>query len=446
MKVLLISTNRQRYLAPIPIGLSYISSSLKNDGHVVALMDLMFVKNPHNEIDEKIQTFKPDIIGFSIRNLDNQYMLNSETQLFEIKEYVKIALKYNIPAILGGPAFTTFPAQMLDFMNADYGICGEGEKSLSVFLKQFQYNLIPESIPGLVYRDNKGIKVNSFNHEGYSFKIPDWSVLEYKNYKKWLWPNNIVVKTGCSFNCSYCDSHLTQGSKINKRNIDDIIKDIKTSVKITGTRVFFLSDPCISFPPDFAKELFKEIIKQNEKIQFCSTIEPVRNCCDDEFISSYKKAGGIFAILGTETLSSKMLKSYNKPFDKQDILDWSNLARRKKLKFGLELLFGGPEENMDTINETLECLSSISFSLLMYSIGVRILPDTELEKIAIKDGIIKNREELFLPKYYVSDKIDISRSKEIIEKYKRKYSMRILQLLPVLLKNKIAKSLGIIVN
>lgn len=446
MNILLVNTNRQRYLAPPPIGLAYISNSLKNEGYTPRLIDLMFSKNPVADIEEEMYQFKPDVIGYSIRNLDNQYMVKPVNQLEEIRGLVNIAKNYNIISILGGTAFTTFPEMMLKYMNADFGICGQGEKSFPAFLKQFKSQRDYGTVPGLVWKCQETIKVNPFSFEGYSGISPDWTVINTKKYKSTFWPNNIVIKTGCKFNCTYCDSFATQGNEIYPRKINDILNEIQMAKQISGMKVFFFSDPCISYPLDYAKELFKAIIDSNLKIQFCTTIEPVSNCFDNEFFSLYKKAGGIFAILGTETLSPKMLKAYQKPFNLDDILQWSKIAEKNRVKFGFDLLFGGPGEDMETIKETIDNLPLIEFSLLNYSIGLRILPKTNLEEISIKEGIIKKREDLFFPKFYVSNKLKLSIADEYIKKELKTYSKRSIKMIPVLIKNKIAKEFGIVLN
>lgn len=91
MKLLLVYTNRNRFLAPPPIGLTYLIPSLIEHGHQVQVVDLMFVKNPRHELEKAIDTFQPNVTGFSIRNLDNQSMLGLKNPLSEIKEYVDIA-------------------------------------------------------------------------------------------------------------------------------------------------------------------------------------------------------------------------------------------------------------------------------------------------------------------------------------------------------------------
>ena len=51
MKILLIYTNRFRFMSPPPAGLSYLVKPLQEQGHEVRILDLMFSKQPVHEIE-----------------------------------------------------------------------------------------------------------------------------------------------------------------------------------------------------------------------------------------------------------------------------------------------------------------------------------------------------------------------------------------------------------
>ena len=71
-RVLLVSTNRERQPYPVvPNGLACVASALDAAGHEVRFLDLCFEKNPVRSAEKVARTFKPSIIGLSIRNIDN---------------------------------------------------------------------------------------------------------------------------------------------------------------------------------------------------------------------------------------------------------------------------------------------------------------------------------------------------------------------------------------
>ena len=72
MQVLLINSNlKDDWLAAPPIGLCYVAGAAAEAGHDVRVLDLCFRRRILKELEEAIRAFDPDIIGVSIRNIDN---------------------------------------------------------------------------------------------------------------------------------------------------------------------------------------------------------------------------------------------------------------------------------------------------------------------------------------------------------------------------------------
>ena len=77
MRILLIATNKHQRLMsrmnafPAPIGLAYIAGYLDPERHDVKILDLMFSEDYLDETERVVREFKPDLIGISLRNLDN---------------------------------------------------------------------------------------------------------------------------------------------------------------------------------------------------------------------------------------------------------------------------------------------------------------------------------------------------------------------------------------
>jgi hypothetical protein len=73
MRVLLISENRCREnLVPYPLGTAYVAAAARDAGHEVMGIDLMFALDPVSEVRDSVRRFRPDCIGLSVRNIDNQ--------------------------------------------------------------------------------------------------------------------------------------------------------------------------------------------------------------------------------------------------------------------------------------------------------------------------------------------------------------------------------------
>src|SRR5438477_7960196 len=71
-RVLLVSTNRERQPYPVvPNGLACVASALDAAGHDVRFADLCFARDPIRRARDAAVSFRPDIVGVSVRNIDN---------------------------------------------------------------------------------------------------------------------------------------------------------------------------------------------------------------------------------------------------------------------------------------------------------------------------------------------------------------------------------------
>ncbi|EKD59440.1 MAG: hypothetical protein ACD_55C00007G0002, partial [uncultured bacterium] len=151
MRVLLISANTETMnMVPLPLGLNCVAVATGNAGHEVRLLDLMGGGDNDSLIRAAIDTFRPEVIGISVRNVDNQSMADTKFLLEPVRETVALcrSLSY-APTVVGGAAFSIFPAAMLDYLGADMGICGEGELAFTELVDALQRGGELSGIAGL---------------------------------------------------------------------------------------------------------------------------------------------------------------------------------------------------------------------------------------------------------------------------------------------------------
>ena len=89
MKVLLISANTERINMPVlPLGLAYVAAAADSQGHTLKMLNLMMQTDTQKTVYGTIADFNPDIIGISVRNIDDQNMENPRFLLETVKEVV----------------------------------------------------------------------------------------------------------------------------------------------------------------------------------------------------------------------------------------------------------------------------------------------------------------------------------------------------------------------
>ncbi|MEK6621713.1 MAG: cobalamin B12-binding domain-containing protein, partial [Planctomycetota bacterium] len=153
MKILLISANNERHPYPVaPIGIAYIAKALQDKGHAVRLTDLCFVEDGRSSIAKTLQDFNPDVIGISIRNIDNLTYHKSVFYMPGIRRIVDfLKTRTSAPLVVGGSGFSIFPEEVLRYLALETGIVGEGETAFVQLLDVIEHGGSPSHIQNLCY-------------------------------------------------------------------------------------------------------------------------------------------------------------------------------------------------------------------------------------------------------------------------------------------------------
>ncbi|HEX2987635.1 MAG TPA: cobalamin-dependent protein, partial [Chloroflexota bacterium] len=278
MKILIVYTNSYRMLAAAPLGASLVASRLRKDGHEVRLLDLMFDKTPARSAAWAARAYQPDLIGFSIRNVDNQSPSQFYDPLPAIKEIVSsVRAAWPVPTLLGGTALTTFPGQFLTELEADFGIAGDDLDPISRFVASLESGSPDLSVPGLVYRDGEGIHCNPYQIRGYADTVFDgWDLMRLRPYRRSfdaMWDAGIVVRSGCPFQCVFCDTYRSYGREWVLRDPKQVAEELLALKRIHGVRSVFLADAGFNRPLDHAKAVLEEIIRANVGVGISAVFE-----------------------------------------------------------------------------------------------------------------------------------------------------------------------------
>lgn len=419
MKVLLISPNQLKGFRPsLPIGMKAIEAVLEKHGYIVKSIDLCFEIHPERKIKSLIFSFEPDVVGFSIRNIDNQNFLDPCFLLYPIKRYIALCKKWkpNIVTILGGAAFTLMPDEMIHYLNADYGIVGPGEEKIISLLENIEIkNDILDNIINHEYEEKNIVKNPVVSME--YLKVQNLTKYDerYYNYdfngptfvKNAAYP--IIGKRGCPYNCIYCANSLIASTKCICRSAVSIVDDIEMIVNENDAKCFEFVDGAFNAPYNHALEICKEMKKRRINFPWYCMFTPGN--ATEELVDLMAETGCQLAELGTESGSNTILKRLKKHFTPKHIVNAHNLLSERNIKVEHCLFIGSPGENENTIKESLELMDYLipqndnSINRAFYSFGYRLFKNTELYRIAIDEKIINPNDSLLVPKFYIEPKI-----------------------------------------
>lgn len=418
-KVLLISINRCIYPYPVyPLGVSHIAAALTNSGFTVKLCDLGI----HDDrVERMVSEFQPDIVGLSMRNVDD---IRIDNTVWFIPELQKISQRIrscsNAPIIVGGSAYSLFPEQLLELTDADYGIVSEGEVSFVKLLNLMSEKKTPSaeelmSIPGLVYRTDSGIRQNDISPTDPSTIPAAYRDSELESfYREKSGVINVQTQRGCPCRCCYCTYPLIEGRKPRYRPAESVVNEMEEGYA-RGNRYFFIVDSVFNTNAKHVESVCNEILRRGLKVSWSCFLKPSN--LTESMVELMAKSGLSHIEFGSDSFSDSVLREYDKDFTFEDIYNASEWAYKYNVNYAHFLITGGPGENEATLKEAFENSSRLKRTVIFPFTGMRLYPGTKLYNRAIDEGIIGNNADCFRPVFYVSPLITKERINEILRSF-----------------------------
>jgi hypothetical protein len=399
MKILLVSPNVESLPDPVfPLGLAYITASLKRNRIHYQVLDLGFVEDYEAAIESTITSFQPDIIGLSLRNVDNVSYPNYISYLPFYRTVVqRLRRQSKGHIVVGGSGFSLMPEQLVTYLGADFGIAGEGEISLIWLINKLKSKYVSHSlIPRIIGRPSEIIENLNV------LPIPDRSGFDNAAYLQWGGMGNIQTKRGCPFKCIYCTYPIIEGKQVRLRNPRLVCDEIESMLEY-GIDNFFFVDNIFNYPLDHAQDICREIIRRDLRVQWSCYVNP--KFITAKLIELMLSSGCTGLEFGSDAANQTMLDNLGKNFTVDDLRKASDICKKSGLPFCHNLLLGGPGETMETVQQTLDAIIHMSPTAVICMIGTRVFPKTRLSLIAIEEGMIGPEEDFLNPVFYLSSDV-----------------------------------------
>lgn len=411
-RVLLVSTNRERQPYPVvPNGLACIASALDAAGHSVRFLDLCFARNPAARARSVAGEFRPDIIGVSVRNIDNSDSIALRHYTPEAREILQV-LRQAAPAakvIAGGAAFGVAPEALFRDLRVDYAVAGDGERASVALVDALSSGAPVENLPGLV-RDRNGTVVFTPPGEDADLdSLPQPALhrwVDLARYQRHGATIPIQTKRGCVYKCVYCTYRNVEGWGYRTRLPELVADEIEELKAKAGVHHFDFVDSTFNSPPGHALQVCEAITRRKLGVQLDTTnFTPA--AASSELLAAMKVAG--FRSLGitAESASDRVLDKLEKGFSAAKVREVAERVEKHGIKTLWIFLVGGPGETRLTLEETLTFAKwRLERGDAVYvTVGLRIYPGTTLHRIAIAEGVVPEDSILLDPTFYFSSEL-----------------------------------------
>nr|WP_227761762.1 B12 lower ligand biosynthesis radical SAM protein BzaD [Zhaonella formicivorans] len=393
-----------------PIGIVSLATHIQGRGYEVELLDMNLNADPFGALKEKLLSFRPEVVGISLRNIDP--LANKTSSLIPpffvaVRMIAKLLPQTRI--IAGGTGFSLFPERlMLALPEIDYGIVGEAEISFPALLSSLDN---PPALKGLCLRDGDRVKVMPPSQEfdlSTNYLPPARNLLDPSSYlgiNSYVAAIGIETKRGCPFQCSYCVYPNLQGKRLRCRQPAGVVDEMEFLHKEYGIERFHFNDPVVNIPDGYLEDICQEILRRRLKVKWGGFFR--EDHLNEDNVTLFAKAGCECFSFSPDGLCQESLDILGKNLTEEDILKAARIAAKSDVISIYHFMVNVPGENEKTIEKGIRLLERIyDLHSRKRNLGtvilnnIRILPGTPIEAIAREKGVISAETDLLYPTYY----------------------------------------------
>jgi len=397
MKVLLISSNiATTPCAVYPLGVSMVAAALQNANHEIAQFDYLQSAKSIPTLLAKVNTFAPDIIGISIRNIDNVNSLNTIGYIDTVKNIIcELRKQFSGKIVLGGSAFSIIPTEIMNYCQADYGVVGEGEISFVKFVNDAKRGIYPKQ--RILHSDIR-LTGNEIISPNYDHKLLQF----YLQYGK-IAP--VQTKRGCPHHCTYCSYPYLEGKQFRCRDPKQVVDDMLLLSEKHGAKLIFFTDSVFNDKAGHYLQIMQEIQKRKITIPWTAFFKP--KGLTEKIVTLMKECGLVAAEVGADASTDQTLSALAKNFTFADIQTTNRLFVKHNIATANYFMFAAPGETKETVQQGIANIIALEGAASFIFMGIRILPHTPLYDLAIKEKIIQKNQSLLDTIYYYSPNIPL---------------------------------------
>jgi radical SAM superfamily enzyme YgiQ (UPF0313 family) len=405
MRVLLISSNTERInMVTIPLGLGLVAAASRQAGHEVTFLDLLNEQDPGAAVRRVVEEARPDVIGISVRNIDDQSSDNPRFLLEQVKPVVEACRACTrAPIVLGGAGYSIFPEAALAYLGADLGVSGDGEAVFPALLDRLETGDDSSDLPGVHVAGRPPGAGPSFHDDLDAFPLWDAalsSIADPSSPDLWI---PIQSRRGCPNDCSYCSTANIQGRMIRRRSPREVA-ELAALLAHAGYRRFYFVDNSFNIPESHALEICRWMKALAPGAAWRCIFYP--HLVGAALVRAMAEAGCVEVSLGFESGCDRILREMNKRFSPDDVRAASDLLAAHGIRRIGFLLLGGPGETRETVEESLAFAESLRLDMLKITVGVRIYRGTPLARRAVRDGMISSEDDLLRPRFYLAQGLE----------------------------------------
>ena len=388
-----------------PVWSSLIANYLIKKNYNAEILDAEAENLTHDQTAQKILSINPKLAIFMVYgqqpSASTQCMPGGKKTCDKLN---KLSSK-QIKTIVVGTHASALPKKTLEEEPYDFVCQGEGPITIIKLIDHIKNSKTRlEDIPGLWYYDqDKNIKSNKtasmFSYLDRDLPGQAWKLLNMSKYKAHNWHvfgkldsrnsyASLQTSLGCPFKCTFCCINAPfDRNTIRFWSPKHIINQIKILVEEYNIYNIKIPDEMFVLNPKQVSGICDEIINKGygEKLNFWAYAR-IDTLEDNEMLKKMVKSGFKWLALGIESSSKHVRDGVVKGrFDNYDIEGIVKKVRDMGFYVGANYIFGLPDDNEDSMKETLELSIRVNSEWANFYSGMAY-PGSQLYPMAKKRG------------------------------------------------------------
>ena len=218
-----------------------------------------------------VRDFKPDLVGLSLRNLDNGSYLDPQWALPVTKEVTeRVRSASDAVIVCGGPAFSILPEACFGYVEPDLGIAGDGGETFALLADRLDAS---EGVPRPARPGVSGGRQNRIQRPAVDVAISP----NRRGWKTWTWSGTgkagfgigVLTKLGDFWYPASGSAQAVEDMAWRViRPVQDVVEEVQSMERRLGLRKVFFIDNGFNIPLDHAKSLCRALIQADLKLHW----------------------------------------------------------------------------------------------------------------------------------------------------------------------------------
>lgn len=374
-----------------PLGLPYISASMKKAGFAVHTLNLNHCEGTtYSILQEHIGVNDIDVLLTG--GLSPHYSI-----IRDIIETAK-AIKPSLVVLVGGGIISSDPETAMTALEyADYGVIGEGEVTCCEFASALETGAEVAQVDGLVFKnDDLTYTITKPRKQIDNIDTIPWADYEGFEFEKALYGNpstnglnvygvlHMVLSRSCPYGCTFC--FHTVGKRYRQRSLNAFFDELDFMLAKYPVRHLSFIDDLFTNDPARVKGFCHRIKAYGIKWEACFRVDQV----NEEMLDIVKESGCNFMTFGLESADNRVLKSMRKAITVEEINSALKLVYESSIQFMGAFIFGDREETVETATNTINWWKQHPEYPIALS-RIICYPGTQLYQYACEKGVIKDK-------------------------------------------------------